>query len=156
MDAHTNVESLSFTFDKEHKELPIVYIQNLQTKVPIPIPIPDITPLNPPLGAIPPLPPKLKFLKETAKMSPLQAVMTGLAYASQHSDAVTGKGSLDVVRYGRVLKSRQLVGVRGAGPAFDGLYYVKDVTHTITRGNYKQNFTLARNGLLSTVPTVPA
>lgn len=156
MDAHTNVESLSFSFDKEHKELPIVYIQNLQTKVPIPIPIPDITPLNPPLAAVPPLPPKLKFMKETAKMSPLQAVMTGLAYASQHSDAVTGKGSLDVVRYGRVLKSRGLVGVRGSGPAFDGLYYVKDVTHTIKRGEYKQSFTLARNGLLPTVATVPA
>jgi len=29
-----------------------VFIQNPQTKVPIPIPIPDITPLNPPLGLI--------------------------------------------------------------------------------------------------------
>ena len=81
--------------------------------------------------------------------------MTGLAYASQHADAVTGNGSLDVVRYGRILKARQLVGVRGAGPAFDGLYYVKSVTHAIKRGQYKQNFTLARNGLLSTVPRVP-
>ena len=27
--------------------------------------------------------------------------MTGLAYASQHSDAVPGTGSLNVVRYGR-------------------------------------------------------
>jgi len=156
MDAHTNVESLSFSFDKEAKEMPVVFIQNQQTKVPIPIPIPDITPLNPPLGAIPPLPPKLKFLNNTAKQSPLNAVMTGLAYASQHADAVTGTGSLNVVRYGRILKSRQLVGVRGAGAAFDGLYYVRSVTHAIRHGEYKQNFTLARNGLLSTVPRVPA
>ena len=156
MDAHTNVESLSFNFDKEAKELPIVFIQNAATKVPIPIPIPDITPLNPPLGLVPPLPPKLKFLTDTAKLSPLQAVMQGLAYASQHADAVSGTGSLDVARYGRVLKSRQLVGVRGAGTPFDGLYYVKSVAHTIKRGDYKQNFTLARNGLISTLPTVPA
>jgi len=61
-----------------------------------------------------------------------------------------------VVRYGRVLRARQLVGVRGAGAAFDGLYYVKSVTHTIKHGNYKQDFTLVRNGLLSTVPRVPA
>jgi hypothetical protein len=47
-----------------------------------------------------------------------------------------------------------LVGVRGVGPAFDGLYYVKSVTHRIKRGEYKQNFSLTRNGLVSTVPTV--
>ena len=40
------------------------------------------------------------------------------------------------------------------GPAFDGLYYVKSVTHKIKRGEYKQNFKLSRNGLVSTVPTV--
>jgi hypothetical protein len=156
MDAHTNVESLSFSFDKESKEMPVVFIQNQATKVPIPIPIPDISPLNPPLGLVPPLPPKLKALDYTANLSPLQAVLHGLAYASQHADAVSGTGSLNVLRYGRVLKARQLVGVRGVGAAFDGLYFVKSVTHTIKRGDYKQDFTLSRNGLLSTVPKVPA
>lgn len=155
MDVFTNVESLSFQFDKELKEMPVVFIQNQATKAPIPIPIPDITPLNPPLGAVPPLPPKLKFLSDTAKLSPIGAVMQGMAYASRHSDTVTGEGSLNVTRYGRVLKARQLVGVRGAGEAFDGLYYVKSVTHNIERGEYKQNFSLARNGLLSTTPRVP-
>lgn len=156
MDAFTNVESLSFNFDKDSKEMPVVFIQNQASKAPIPIPIPDITPMNPPLGAVPPLPPKLKFLNETAKLSPIGAVMQGMAYASQHSDAVSGEGSLNVTRYGRVLKARRLVGVRGAGDAFDGLYYVKSVRHDIARGEYKQHFSLARNGLLSTVSEVPA
>jgi hypothetical protein len=156
MDIFTNVESLAFSFDKDSKKMPVVFIQNQATKVPIPIPIPDITPLNPPLGLVPPLPPKLKFLSDTAKLSPLGAVMQGMAYASRHSDAVTGEGSLNVTRYGRVLKARQLVGVRGAGDAFNGLYYVKSVTHHIEHGKYKQNFSLARNGLLSTTPRVPA
>jgi len=155
MDAHTNVDSLNFTFDKEKKEMPIVWIQNQATKAPIAIPIPDITPLNPPLGLVPPIPPMMKFLNYTAKLSPLQAALHGLAYAAQHSDAVFGNGSLDVLRYGRVLKARKLVGVRGAGEAFDGLYYVKSVTHNIKGGEYKQNFTLSRNGLISTLPTVP-
>lgn len=155
-DAHTNVESLSFNFEKDRKELPIVFIQNQATKVPIPIPIPDVTPLNPPLGAIPPLPPKLRYLDDTAKASPLQAVLQGIAYASRHSDCVFGSGSLDIARYGRVLQARELVGVRGAGPAFDGLHYVSSVTSTIKRGEFKQSFQLARNGLLSTVPVVPA
>jgi hypothetical protein len=153
---HNNVESLSFTFDKERKELPVVYIQEAFSKVPIPIPIPDITPLNPPLGLIPPIPPKITNLKDTAKLNPVAAVMKGLAYASTHSDSVFGTGSLDVARYRHVLRSRALVGVRGAGEAFDGLHYVSSVTSTLSRGSFTQQFTLARNALVSTLPKVPA
>ena len=155
MDAHTNVESLSFRFDNQSKVLPVLFIQNLLTKVPIPIPVPDITPLSPPLGLIPPIPKRIEFIEGTAKLSPIQAALIGLAKASKSSDAVTGNGTLDVLRYGRILKARGLVGVRGAGPAFDGLYYVRSVTHNIKRGEYKQSFTLARNGLVSTLPRVP-
>jgi hypothetical protein len=32
---------------------------------------------------------------------------------------------------------------------------VKEVKHEIERGSYKQSFSLARNGLVSTFPTVP-
>ena len=155
MDALTNVDELTFNFDKEKKTMPVVFFQELLSKAPIGIPIPDISPLNPPLGLVPPLPPKIVNLHETAHMSPLSALMAGLAYAGQNSDSVFGNGRLDVGRYGRLLKSRQLVGVRGAGLPFDGLYYVKSVTHEIKRGEYKQSFSLARNGLVSTVPRVP-
>ena len=48
MDAHTNVESLSFRFNSDSRTQPIVNIQEPFTKTPIPIPIPDISPLNPP------------------------------------------------------------------------------------------------------------
>ena len=82
--------------------------------------------------------------------------MMGLARAAQNAECVTCEGSLDVTRYRNVLQARQLVGVRGSGPAFDGLYYVKSVTHNIKRGEYKQSFSLARNGLISTLPRVPA
>jgi hypothetical protein len=61
-----------------------------------------------------------------------------------------------VLRYGRVLRARRLVGLRGAGLAFDGLWFVKRVTHDIRRGAYAQSFELARNGVISTVPSVPA
>jgi hypothetical protein len=155
MDAQTNVEQLSFNFDKERKEIPIVFFQEPISKAPIGIPIPDVTPLNPPLGLVPPLPPNIRKLDSTAHLSAPEALMRGLAYAGQHSDSVFGSGRLDVARYGRLLKSRQLVGVRGAGVPYDGLYYVKTVTHEIERGSYKQSFSLARNGLVSTFPTVP-
>jgi hypothetical protein len=73
---------------------------------------------------------------------------------SAHS--VSGSGQLDVLRYGRALKARSLVGVRGAGLAFDGLYYVKSVSHNLNvrGGEYKQSFTLARNGLIPLTPAV--
>lgn len=152
---HDNVTSLGFTFDKEAKELPVVYIQEPLSKAPIPVPIPDVTPLNPPLGLVPPLPPKVTFLTDTAKLDPLAAAMRGIGYATRHSDSVFGTGSLDIARYGHVLRSRRLVGVRGAGDAYNGLYYVTRVTSTITRGSFTQSFGLARNALLSTLPTVP-
>jgi len=159
-DAYTNVESLRFSFDQEKNKIPLVYIYNSQTGVSIPIPLPPITPLNPPLGLIPPLPTNLfppdltPFDDDLAKRPIPQAIMMGLARAAQNAEAVSCVGSLDVARYRNVLQARQLVGVRGAGVAFDGLYYVKSVTHKIKRGEYKQDFSLTRNGLVSTVPTV--
>jgi hypothetical protein len=38
--------------------------------------------------------------------------------------------------------------------AYDGLYFVKSVTSTLKRGEFKQRFELTRNGLISTVPRV--
>jgi hypothetical protein len=155
MDALTNVESLSFTFDPTKGVLPIVFIQNQLTRVPIPIPIPNLNPLQPPLAALPTPISNLKILKDTAKLNPMQAISRGLAEAAKSQDAVSGSGSLDVLRYGRVLKARGLVGVRGAGIAYDGLYYVQSVTSTLKRGEFKQSFTLTRNGLVSITPKVP-
>jgi hypothetical protein len=154
MDAQTNVESLSFSFDSQSKTMPILFIQEPNTRVSIPIPVPDVTPLNPPLGLVPPIPKRFETI-DAARLSLTRAALISLAKAAKSADAVTGSGSLDVLRYGRVLKARELVGVRGAGLAFDGLYYVKSVTHNIKRGEYKQNFSLSRNGLVSTLPRVP-
>src|SRR5207244_12407428 len=135
--------------------IPTAYYYGQLTKAVIVIPIPPITPLNPPLGLMPPIPTRLQPVSDDlSKRSLPQAILIGLAKASQWTEAVPGKGELDVLRYGSILRARQLVGVRGAGAAFDGLYYVKSVTHKIKRGEYKQDFTLTRNGLVSTVPTV--
>jgi hypothetical protein len=157
MDAHTNVESLSFSFDNHRNAIPILYYYEEKTKIVIPIPLPPITPLNPPLGLIPPIPTKLQPVSDAESKRALpQGIMIGLAKAAQFAEVVTGKGDLDVLRYGAILKARHLVGVRGAGLAYDGLYYVKSVTHKIKAGEYKQSFELSRNGLISTLPRVAA
>ncbi|QXD15742.1 hypothetical protein GQ464_002000 [Rhodocaloribacter litoris] len=154
MDGFTNVESINFRFTGGEQVLPVVFIQEPFTRAPIPIPIPGIDLLKPPLGLLAGLP-RIELMNHTANMNPAQAIQAGLARASRSADVVQGSGSLDVLRYGHVLRARGLVGVRGTGDAFNGLYYVKSVTHRLKRGEYKQDFTLVRDGLLPTVPRVP-
>jgi hypothetical protein len=156
MDAHTNVQSLSFRFETAGTSLPIVMIQNALTRVPIPIPIPPLNPLQPPLAAIPAPITNITVLRNTARLTVPQALARGVAAAARSQNAVSASGSLDVLRYGRVLRARQLVGVRGAGLAFDGLYYIEQVTSTLKRGELTQDFTLSRNGIVSILPVVPA
>jgi hypothetical protein len=69
---------------------------------------------------------------------------------------VTAAGEVDVIRYGGVLEARRLVGVRGVGDTFDGLYYVQQVTHVIEPGTstYRQQFTLTREGVGTLTPVV--
>ena len=83
-------------------------------------------------------------------------MMLGMAEAVRTADVVTGTGTLDVDRYGQVLRARSLVGVRGAGLAFDGMHYVDSATHQLKPGEYKQSFVLKRNALIADLPLVPA
>jgi hypothetical protein len=157
MDAYTNVESLDFHFDSHSGVLPVVYVQLPIPHVPaLPVPIPAANPLQPPLGLFPAPVSRIERLKDTAKLPPIEALSRGVAEASRGKDAVSGRGQLDVLRYGRMLRARRLVGVRGAGLAYDGLYYVSSVTSTVKRGAFKQSFSLTRNGLVSITPRVPA
>jgi hypothetical protein len=154
MDAATNVDSLSFSFDGQAKTQYTVTVTEPITKIGIPIPIPDVGILRPPLALKPASSLRKKPLPKTAKLNPVKAALMGLSETAQASDSISGSGTLDVLRYGHILKARQLVSVRGAGTAYDGLYYVKSVTHNIKRGEYKQNFTLGRDGLISLTPRV--
>lgn len=155
MDAHTNVDNLSFSFDPTKGVLPIVFIQNQMTRAPIPIPIPNLNPLQPPLGVLSTPLSNITMLKDTARMNPMEAISRGLNEAKKSQDSVTATGNLDVLRYGRPLRARGLVGVRGAGVAYDGLYFVSSVKSTLKRGEFKQSFDLTRNGLISITPRVP-
>ena len=155
MDAHSNVDALSFSFDGTAKKIVVMTVGDPVTRrIPVPIPVPNISLLRPPLGARPPLPMRVEFPSDAMQLTAAEAVNYALALSLGASDAVTGSGSLDVLRYGQPLRSRMLVGVRGAGLAYDGMYYVNSVTHTLKRGEYKQSFSISRDGLVSNVPAV--
>ncbi|QWP78982.1 hypothetical protein J5226_11570 [Lysobacter sp. K5869] len=157
MDAHTNVESLSFSLDGLAKETMLMAVDDPITgRIPTPIPIPAVNIFQPPLGARPTPPAKVVFSKklggdESIAFS-VKKVLGRLLKGS--ANAITVSGSLDVLRYGHVLRSKAMVGVRGAGLAYDGMYYVDSVTHKIKRGEFKQSFQLSRDGLISLTPRV--
>lgn len=155
-DAHRNVESLNFSYTGDRADTPVAFIQNQETRVPLPIPIPALNPLQPPLGLVTPLNLRFSQLRGTSHLSLGATLERALSLSAKSQDVVEVQGALDVPRYGRLLKSRGLVGVRGAGTAYDGLYFVKKVTTTLKRGECKQSFTLTRNALVPFAPVLPA
>jgi hypothetical protein len=155
MDGHTNVESLSFSLDGLQKRLEIITILDPATgRVPVPVPMPDINIFKPPLGLRPLPPAKIVFDGESAGLTFDEALKQAIGRGIRSSAPITASGSLNVSRYGQILRARTLVGVRGAGVTYDGLYYVDSVTHNIKAGEYKQNFTLSRDGMIANTPVV--
>ncbi|MFE0134827.1 hypothetical protein ACFWY6_25145 [Streptomyces sp. NPDC059037] len=152
--AATNVESLTFGYDGLSRTQYTIPLTEPNTKITFELPVPDVSLLRPPLAVRPARTMREEPLPDLTGRSIPEVLLLGLSRTSASSDAVTGSGKLDVLRYGHVLSARHLVGVRGAGLAYDGVYYVRSVTHDIRRGEYKQSFTLSRDGLVSNTPVV--
>lgn len=163
MGAHRNVESLQFSADGLKRAVHVAFVHDEHTRVPIPVPIPDVTPLSPPQG--PRMPPPLRYrpLNRTdrgsedapSRVGITKTLMKGLARAAESADAITASGSLDVARYGRLLAARRPVAVRGAGEAYDGTWFVTSTTTTLARGALTQRFALVRNAFRPFGRTVP-
>ena len=153
LDAASNVESLSFSYNGLSRQQVVGIVQIPEARVPIPVPIPAITLLKPHLARQPAVIMKTRNLP-LARFDLPTAIQVALAALAGPADAVTGSGQIDVLRYGKVLSPRELVTVRGAGAQFNGRYYVTNVTHTISRGKYTQSFSLVRGGVKSDVSRV--
>ncbi|MCN9241500.1 hypothetical protein NGF19_11980 [Streptomyces sp. RY43-2] len=147
MDAASTVDQLTFAYDGTAREEPQARWQDPGTRQSTLLPQPPISPLRPSLGRRPTPALKRKTLAGTAKQQREQAEAELLARAAVSADVISGSGSLDVIRHGYLLQPRRLVGVRGAGRAYDGDYFVKSVTHNLRPGSFQQNFTLSREGL---------
>jgi hypothetical protein len=88
-------------------------------------------------------------------LSAVQAQVRAIAAVQASLErTVTASGELDALQYGEILRARNIVGVRGAGFTHDGNWYVQSVTHSIKKGEYKQRFTLNREGTGSLLPLV--
>ena len=145
-------QPINFHFNALGPVAPKVTILEPITKTPISIPAPSG--LRPPLAMRPATALRTSISRESANLDPGQGLLRAVSSSTDSSDAVAANGQIDAVRYGQVLRARQLVGVRGVGNSYSGNYYVKQVTHRIRRGEYKQNFSLTREGHGSLTPVV--
>jgi hypothetical protein len=151
--SETNVQSINFSYNALSSGPVQVYgfVSDQTSESVLPLVTYTSTRL-PPLSSLPPLianqPFVRKQLLDYQGSSYIDAMARAQAITDQSTDAVvTADGTLDVLRYGTILRAPGLVGVRGVGFSYDGYYYVKSVSHHIRVGQYTQDFSLAREGL---------
>jgi hypothetical protein len=159
MGPQTNVESISFQYNALAPTMVLDVLQDSTLNQSLPV-ITFASTRIPPLALMPALPFNLpnvrkSLLDDQGGLTIAQAYARAQAKTDASTDnVVTATGSLNALQYGDLLTPRGIVGLRGAGFSYDGLYYVKNVTHSIKKGEYKQNFTLTREGTGSLVPFV--
>lgn len=152
----TNLTSLSFRNDALAPTLVAGQVQDRLTSQAVPVQ--TLASTRPPLAAMPAWLVNQPNVRRTrlraGGLTAAQAFARAQGTTDASVDTVTADGELDAVRYQDLLQARGVVGLRGAGFSYDGLYYVQRVTHAISKGSYRQQFTLTREGLGSITPAV--
>ncbi len=157
MGAETNVDSINFKYNALAPTRVEGHVQDRETN--------SQSPVNTYSSTSIPLAAKPESVTNAANLRVKKLRASGLTMAqataraqaildASTGEVVVGNGDLDGLRYGDLLTTRGIVGLRGAGFTYDGLYYVKSVTHRIKRGEYKQQFTITREGLGAITPVV--
>jgi hypothetical protein len=142
MGPHTNVESIDFRFNAL---APTKVTYNAEDNKDKTIDAPSDARLA--LAAKPAELQRTTIFSQTGGLKPAEVGPRAQAMVDRSlDDVVTATGALDALRYGGLLKARGFVELRGVGGAYDGDYYVKSVSHSIRKGEFKQRFTLTREG----------
>ncbi len=179
----TNASSVSFTYNALSPTLVVGTIQDSRTNVSIPV-VTSPQGLRVPLASQPAIifnQPNVRVsllpatpqqarratsggggtseefpeARTTAGLEVAEAIMRAQATTDASTDNVVSiTGELNALEYGDILRARGLVGLRGVGYSYGGNYYVKSVSHEISKGEYKQRFTLTREGTGSLTPLV--
>ena len=179
----TNASSVSFTYNALSPTLVVGTIQDSSTNFPIPVvtsPFGLRIPLasqpaiifnqpNVRVSLLPTTPQQARRAtsagggqseefpeaRTTSGLEIAEALLRAQATTDASTDnVVTATGELDALEFGDILRARGLVGLRGVGYSYGGNYYVKSVSHEISKGQYKQRFTLTREGTGSLTPLV--
>lgn len=179
----TNASSVSFTYNALSPTLIVGTIQDSRTNVSVPIvtsPLGFRIPLasqpaiivnqpNVRVSLLPTTPRQARRAtsggggeagefpeaRTTSGLEVAEAMMRAQATTDASTDNVVNvSGELNALEYGDILRARGLVGLRGVGYSYGGNYYVKSVSHEISKGEYKQRFTLTREGTGSLTPLV--
>ena len=156
MGPDTNVSSIDFQLNAAdaHQVTGEVQDRTTNTSVPVRSTVPLRVPLATEPAILNPETAGERRYRAGGARSAAAAMAEAQAAADRSTDVLTAEGDLDGSRYGKVLQPRQLVGVRGAGRAHDGFYFVEEVKHMLKRGEYKQHFKLTREGTGTTTPLV--
>jgi hypothetical protein len=156
MGAESNVASISFSNNALAPTLVQGEVQDRTTNQSMPVR--TFASTRPPLATQPAWlvnQPNVRTRQFRASgLNVMQAFARAQGITDASADAVTADGELDALRYNGLLQARGIVGLRGAGYSYDGFYYVKRVTHSIRKGEYKQRFSLSRDGVGSISPVV--
>jgi hypothetical protein len=147
-----SIETLRLGFDANHRVQPEASVFDAATGGLIPVPVPDITTLVQPLGAVVPPAHRRHRLPDTANLTVVEAAAALLAKAARSAEAMTGQGTLDVARARVRLRAGDIIDVHGAAKPFDGLFEVSRVRDTITSQSHSQTFDLMRAGLGAAPP----
>jgi hypothetical protein len=158
MGADTNVESVNFQYNALAPSMVSGQVQDRLTNQSMPVQTFASTrvPLvSQPAWVVNQPNVRTQLPRNISGLNAMQAMARAQGQTDSSMDNVlTATGELDATRYGDILKPRGLVGLRGAGYNYDGTYYVKRVTHKISRGEYRQSFTLTREGTGALLPVV--
>lgn len=139
-------ETVSGMLEEDGPEDEPVPVEILEAIIPVPMAVED------------PILTNLPNVRSVLFTDPTNGAIAGEELAQQSVNRSTdkvlsGQVTVDTLRYGFVIDAPSVVCVRGAGFSFDGNYYVSQVQHTISEGKYKQQLSIQREGLGSTVVT---
>lgn len=116
-----------------------------------PVPAPALASIQPPEGLEPTLtraiPPPIRRPTGRDAANTAELFRQNQAIVDRSSRSITGSGSVDALKYGRMLRPGLPVLIRGAGRAQSGKWYVTSVSHSINRAAWTQSFRATRNAL---------
>lgn len=147
--AATNLTEFHVAYDALRPTMALGVAVDARTKAPIPAVAPLSTdfPLALEPSTLRVVPPAITRPTMRDAANPAEAISQARSLANRSARALKGSGTVDGLKFGRILRPGLPVAVRGAGMQHSGNYYVTKVSHRIERSRWEQRFEAWRNGV---------